>query len=277
MRGALAGTLPKHEPKRYGAIGRCIYCRSVEKLTTEHIIPLSAGGAWVLPEASCRECAKITGAFEGEFARTILGPLRMLYDLPTRRPKERPRHLPLKVKYPSSTDWETAYVERSICPFLVGLPLYAMPDLLTGVTSSEASGAATGQFWLRGAGFWRNRDEHLQWLCNALGAVEIMPTATINTEPVCLTMAKIAHAYAAAELGLDAFKPMLTEMILQRDFSRRSSLLGGGSGDEPAAHELHDLAFASEPGTDAALVTVRVRILGVLGTPTYHVIVGRRM
>lgn len=276
MKGALSGTLPKQEPKRYNAVGVCMYCGSQEHLTTEHIIPLSAGGRWILPGASCRTCAKLTSAFEGEFARTVLGPLRMLYDLPTRRPKERPKHLPLKVKYPSSTDWEIAYVDRSVCPFLVGLPIYPMPDALTGVKSEGTGSAAAAQFWIRGAGFRRNRDEHLQWLCDALGAVEIMPIATVTTEAVCLTVAKTAHAYAVAELGLVAFEPFLTEMILRRDFSGRAIVLGGGRGDEPASRDLHDLAFAPEASIDPAIIAVRVRILGVLETPTYHVAVGRR-
>lgn len=29
-------------------------------LTTEHIIPLSVGGKWVLPKSSCKVCAAIT-------------------------------------------------------------------------------------------------------------------------------------------------------------------------------------------------------------------------
>jgi hypothetical protein len=101
----------------------------------------------------------------------------MLYDMPMRRPKDRPRHLALKVKYPSSPDWEVAYVDRDICPFLIGLPLYPLPSALTGNRNEEAHGSASKSFWLRGGGFWQDRDRHLQWLCEALGAVEVMPTA----------------------------------------------------------------------------------------------------
>lgn len=101
-----------------------------------------------MPAASCKRCATITGAFEGEVMRTIIGPLRMLYDLPTRRKKDRPDHLPLKVKYPSSTDWETAYVDRGICPFLVGLPLYPLPDAVTGLVSDGDRSAATKSIWI---------------------------------------------------------------------------------------------------------------------------------
>ena len=269
-------TLPKHVTRRYDPIGECIYCSSRDLLTNEHIIPFAAGGRWELPASSCKECAAITGAIEGEVLRTIIGPLRMLYDMPSRRKKERPKHLPLKVKYPTSTDWETAYVDRSICPFLVSLPIYPLPDAITGEVSEGERGAASGSFWIRGAAFWRNKDAHLQWLCEALGAVSVMPTATVNTEPFCLMLAKIAHSFAVAELGLHGFRPFLTEMIRNRDTSNRAHVIGGGQGNEAASAKLHDLEIDSTIDANPGLVVVRVRVLGVLETPTYHVVAGLR-
>jgi HNH endonuclease len=265
--------LPVQPAKVYAPADRCIYCGSKENLTKEHIIPFSLGGTWTFPKASCNACAKITGAFEGEFCRTILGPLRMLFNLPTRRPKERPKHLPLKVKYATSTDWEMAYVDRSICPFLIGMPLYPLPSVLTGVHDEESKGAATKQLWLRGGGFWPDRDKHLQWLCDALRATEVMPSAEVPTEAICLSLAKIAHAYATAELGVDGFSPSLTNMIRNRDVSDRSKYIGGGEGNEAPVEELHDVAFAHD---DAAsqLIVVKVRLLGILGTPTYTIVAG---
>jgi len=257
-------------------VGECIYCGSKDRLTREHIIPYSAGGRWVLPDASCRDCAAVTGAFEGEFSRTILGPLRMLYNMPTRRPKDRPKHLPLKVKYPTNTDWEIAYVDRGICPFLVGLPLYPMPDALTGTVTKGNRSAATSDIWIRGGGFWQDRDAHLQWLCNALGASEVMPAATINTEPFCLTLAKIAHSFTVAELGVGSFDSFLVDMIRQRDLSNRAEFIGGGSGNEPPSDQLHELAFDTAVSTNPNVIAVRIRLLGLLGAPTYHVAVGRR-
>lgn len=268
--------LPKHDAWRYEPVGTCIYCGSRDDLTDEHIIPFAAGGRWILPAASCKKCAAITGAFEGEVSRTIIGPLRMLYNMPTRRKKDRPKHLPLKVKYPSSTDWEVANVDRSICPFLVGLPLYPMPDAVTGVVSEGDQGPGTANIWIRGAAFWRNKDEHLQWLCNELGAVEVMPEARVHTEPFCLMLAKIAHSFAVAELGLDTFSPFLTEMIRTRDLSNRAHVIGGGRGNETASSELHNLELDSGIGIYSDVIVARVRILGVLETPTYYVAVGIR-
>lgn len=269
-------SLPDHPARRYAPVGECIYCGSTDCLTKEHIIPYSAGGNWVLPASSCQACAKITGAFEGEVSRTILGPLRMLYNMPTRRPQERPDHLPLQVKYPDSTDWEIAHVDRSICPFLIGLPVFPMPEVLTGISANGRRDAAASDFWLRGGGFWPDKDAHLQWLCEALGAVEVMPAATVHVEPFCLTLAKIAHSFATAELGLGAFEPFLRECVRKRDMSERARFIGGGAGNEQPSSHLHELHIDEAVGVDPAVIAVRVRLLGQLGTPSYHVAVGRR-
>lgn len=201
----------------------------------------------------------------------------MLYDMPTRRPKERPQHLPLKVKYPTSTDWEIAHVDRSICPFLIVLPLYPLPDVVTGTESVRNRSAASATFWTRGGGFCEDKDAHLQRLCEMLGATEVMPIGTVNTETFCLTLAKVAHAFASAELGINAFEPCLCDMIRNRDLSNRAMFIGGGEGNELPAAELHEVGFDREIGIDAETIVVRVRLFAVLGTPTYHVAVGRRI
>jgi hypothetical protein len=124
--------LPSHPEKTYAAVNRCIYCGTNEKLSDEHIIPFGLGGRWVLPKSSCVECAKKTSAFEHTCQRTMFGPLRMYYDLPTRRRKERPKKLPLKVKLTPNAEWSFIDVDQEVYPFLVLFPLLQMPDELFG-------------------------------------------------------------------------------------------------------------------------------------------------
>lgn len=150
-----------------------------------------------------------------------------------------------------------------------------MPDALTGTVIEGNRTAATSQFWLRGAGFRGEINAHLQWLCELLGAVQVMPIATMHAEPFCLTLAKIAHSFAIAELGLHSFHSFLSEMIRSRDLSNRAEFIGGGAGDEPPSEQLHDVAFDRAVSIDPAVIAVRIRLLGILGTPTYHVAVGR--
>ena len=134
-------SLPIHPQKIYAAVGHCIYCGGNKALSDEHIVPLGLGGRRVLPKSSCGECAKKTGAFERTCQRTMYGPLRMYYDLPSRRRKERPATLPLKVKLTPDADWSFIDANREVYPFLVLLSLLQMPDELSGQTTEGERGA----------------------------------------------------------------------------------------------------------------------------------------
>src|SRR5712691_9770510 len=69
---------------RYLPVGKCIYCGATSysaddtrPLSDEHIIPYALGGDRVLPQASCKACATITGTTEQIALRGILrGPRR---------------------------------------------------------------------------------------------------------------------------------------------------------------------------------------------------------
>src|SRR3989338_3816229 len=115
----LKSFLPDHPAKIYPSAKRCIYCGSTENLSDEHIIPFGMGGQMVIPKASCKACSGLSSAFEGTCLRTMFGPLRMLYDLPSYRKKSRPKKLPLKVKIDSKDDWTKMDVEQTDYPFLV--------------------------------------------------------------------------------------------------------------------------------------------------------------
>jgi hypothetical protein len=88
--------------KRYSPVGQCIYCGADRcELSDEHIIPfglLSKGIDWLLPKASCGDCAKITTKFEGSVQRGMLSPLRRRLGLKTRR--KRPTMHNVTFNYP---------------------------------------------------------------------------------------------------------------------------------------------------------------------------------
>ena len=76
--------------QKYGPVGHCIYCRSTDQLSNEHIVPPALNGNLELLKASCEECRKITSKFE---TRVLLGPMRVvraIRNLRTRNPKKRP-------------------------------------------------------------------------------------------------------------------------------------------------------------------------------------------
>ena len=106
----------------YSPANRCIYCGATDgPLGEEHIIPLSLGGRLILPDASCRDCEKITGRFETAVARTMMGNFRIVMGFPTRRPKERPTHLTANVRSTSGL-FERIEVPASDFPATIFFP-----------------------------------------------------------------------------------------------------------------------------------------------------------
>src|SRR5271157_403593 len=87
-----------HGPTRVKSFGACIYCGATGvRLTDEHIVPLSLGGAHILEAASCDNCAKITTRFENDVARGLWGDARIAYNAPTRHKKNVQRISFLKI------------------------------------------------------------------------------------------------------------------------------------------------------------------------------------
>lgn len=264
--------LPKHSNKIYSPINSCIYCGFLENLSDEHIIPFGLGGKIKLPKASCSECAKKTSIFEHTCLRTMYGPLRLLYDLPSRRKKSRPEKLPLKVKISPTDEWTYINVEQDRYPFLITFPYFSMPDLLINNPNKIIRGAVTDRLWIRGASpsyIFRNL---LQKLTEELGVFSIMPESKAHIEEFCQMLSKIAHSFAVAELGYNKFKPFLVPHIKDKELKNCSDYIGSLSKDENPSDQLHELSIYS--GANPNYVTVRIRLLARLGTPTYYVVVG---
>src|ERR1700730_3648827 len=263
--------LPTHPEKTYAVVNRCIYCGANKELGDEHIVLCGLGGRWVLPKSSCAECAKKTGAFERTCQRTMFGPLRMYYDLPTRRRKERPKKLALKVKLTPDAEWSFIDVDQEIYPFLVLFPLLEMPDELSGHTTSGERGATVRHLWIRAASFRDGIMPHLAALITELNVADIEPTATFKAPEFFRMLAKVAHAFAVAEMGMGSFQPFLTPMICDADTSNSVQYIGGLQDAEPATAGLHELSLGSRTCDRPDIVAVTIRLLAALETPTYYV------
>jgi hypothetical protein len=197
------------DPKTFPAVGRCIYCPSTEHLTDEHIVPFGLGGRLILPKASCRACSEITKKFEQRCLRGILGPLRLRMNFPTRHPKDRPTHLdvvrsnwdgtstPLAI--PLEDHPQHLFLIKLVPP---GIMRGAQPDthveympwLATNPSDFERFTEKYGGFGIRGPKkFWIHQFVQM--------------------------LAKIAHSYAVADKGLDAFEPFLLPLIIGQDLT----------------------------------------------------------
>ena len=88
-------------------------------------------------------------------------------------------------------------------------------------------------------------------------------------------LAKIAHAYAVAEIGADKFTPLLLDQILGTRAPRIGHLFGSERFNKPATKELHELSWDKETLSDGrAFYVVKIRLFACYGAPTHRVVVG---
>jgi hypothetical protein len=98
--------------------------------------------------------------------------------------------------------------------------------------------------------------------------------APISMAIFCALLAKIGHAFAVAELGLDAFHPVLTPFI-RAESVRILKWIGGESEPSETSTAFHEIGLSAEIIEGLTYVVVRLRLFSFLGTPWYKVVVGQ--
>jgi hypothetical protein len=192
--------MPKRE---YPAANYCIYRseRSVcgGELGDEHVIAYGLGGDPILPAASCQKHEAVTSLIQRRVLKGNFDSLRVWLGLRSRRPKERPT----TITYTAQSSDRTIQQELPPAqhPFCIAFWVYKKPELLLGNRSGN-SGAA----WIQ-----------------MLGDPNLFPKDTEVTVPGAVDsnvtgqlLAKVAHAYAVAELG-QSFRPLLLGLLNERD------------------------------------------------------------
>lgn len=99
----------------------------------------------------------------------------------------------------------------------------------------------------------------------------------IDTVKFCQMLAKIAHAYAAATIGLHRLEPLLVGFIRSRYEKAeperdRYIYIGGEPKAEPATEALHELGCCAMKIKGAVYLLVKIRFFANLGGPSYYVI-----
>jgi hypothetical protein len=263
--------LPKQKPEIYAPCGSCIYCGAKSQLSDEHIVALGLGGRLVLPQASCSTCSAKTSKIERTCLRTMLGPVRLLYGLPSRRKGKRPEELQLKIKRTEQSDWEYVSVAQERFPFLITLPRFdEAPGLLAGTDEAQSSGAATNRFWIRGASPHHDFFELLESLAQELRVRAVMPEAKADVAAFCSMLAKIALAAIVANGGRPVAGSRLAQIALGESMQNCRHYIGNLREDEEPSNRLHEISIGKVLRSRAALV--RIRLLAKLGTPTYFVV-----
>jgi hypothetical protein len=255
-------------PVTYDPVGRCIYCPNDTGLTDEHIIPFALNGTQVLPQASCRSCGRVTSYLDGFMARSVFYQARAHAGMQTRT--ELPDEFPAILTFEDGRE-ERVMVPADIHPSTIVLPRFAMPDLLSGRTP-DGNFRFTYTTWMR-------ESTAFDAFKKAKGAKFAEVESSIKPQQFSRALAKIAHSYAVARLGLDGFAPLLLDLIHARDVTNAPELVGSElETPPPAIGVVHELSLVPHP----EYVVVRIRMFssssieGKHGMPVYLVVAGRR-
>jgi hypothetical protein len=222
-----------------------------------------------LPQASCHQCEKITSFLDGFIARSVFYQVRAAADMQTRR--KLPSEFPVIIHFEDGRQ-EQVMVPADIHPATLVLPRFTPPDLLSG-RSPDGHFRFTYKTWMRPSAAF---DEFVKQRGAQRGEV----VASIKPQQFSRVMAKIAYAYAVAQLGLGGFKPLLLDLIHQRNVHRGPELVGSDpETPPPASTRVHELDFLPHP----TFVVVRLRLFasssidGEHAMPVYLIVAGEKL
>jgi hypothetical protein len=250
--------------KHFRGIGRCIYCGARDgPFSGEHIIPKGLGGTWILDEASCAACAKITCAIEGVCLGRMWGTFRAV----TRMSKSK-RHLeemPVTFLDLNKNEW-TELVKRENSPAALSLPVFRPAKWLQ--RGPKPTGSHWQAVWVQPIN-WNYELQSRQYGRHGFCYGEIRPNEFARM------IAKIAHSYAVATFGV-TFIPMLAKLCVLSDFLSFPNWIGS----TPMPEDKYGPDWAHVVGHSGAIIegqvhlVIRVQLFAMYRAPIYHAVVG---
>ncbi|MFN2258324.1 MAG: HNH endonuclease [Parasphingopyxis sp.] len=270
--------LGKYEQRTIPSPGLCIYCRKPfppDELTNEHVIPFALGhNTLIYKKSSCRPCAETIQPYEQAVLREQLGTFRLQVDAPSRtNRKDRSKSVDLPFIEVDATgkvirNLGTRTFMLGDAPLALNLWQLSEPRIMR---TDAIDGDDVGEPW-------SYTDTHVairisEEVRQDTGAVHVaMKVGEVNRNHFLRFLAKAAHAYTTAELGIDGFEPFLNDIILNRD-NDLSKYVGGTLPDAP--HKV-DPAYTTliALGSANGLLAVRLQFYPILGSPAYAVVVG---
>lgn len=269
--------------RRLPSPGKCIYCgASGVTLTEEHVIPYAIGkNATILEGACCEECQRIIQPYEQEVLKKQLGVFRAMVEAPTRNKKDRPKTIALPlVEYDAEgtvlRDLGVSEIPIADGPLILNL-WQSPPPLILGEELNPAH--AGGKPWRY---IERNRaDPILLRAAEEYGIEKVgFRVPPVNRLHYLRWLGKTAHAYVAAELGIDSFEPLLTDLILTRsdDVEQFVGDMSGVASLEGATGHTFKITLGETPeelGDAGGLLVVFMQFWGDLGSPPHLIVIGR--
>jgi hypothetical protein len=175
--------------------------------------------------------------FEGVVARKVFYQLRAHAGIQSR--SGLPTEFPLILTFADGHE-EKVMVPAEQHPAALILPRFDPPSLLSGKPSD-------GNYHLTTVRWMRASQAH-DYFLKAKGASGSEVELFVMPQQFARFLAKIAHSYAVAQLGLTGFRPFLTDLILGRNLERGPEFIGGQREiPQPASGVLHELSLISHP------------------------------
>jgi hypothetical protein len=248
---------------------KCIYCGLMPpdvKLTKEHIIPDGLGGDLTYVDASCLRCNKKTQAFEGPALRKMFRDVRGMLGIRSR--KKRPKQ---DQEFFEGKTWPG---QRRSQPFSANSP--AMACLFTTSTPPGIAIGLPASSQVEVTPYYLLPSDNIARMDNSFGTGDYYLQTTIHPGIIGQVVAKVAHAYACACLGVQNFTPLLLEYIDAKKPALDTHLIGSRPQTDlvpERAHHTLSLDFKRLPAGD--FYVVEFCMFASLGAPVFCVVVGR--
>lgn len=271
LEDAVAMTIDS-EPTTYPARGLCLYCPATErrpgsglKLTEEHILAEGVGGSLIIPEASCKICADITSAIEGDVQKNLLLAPKRALGIKGKNRNPSPTIALTALRY--GRNWKTVLLPSNAHPAMLFLMAFGEPAILGD--SNVRPGVA---------GAW----VHLLGSFDAVQKMGITELATPAFDTIRFSqfLAKTAHSFAAATARSVEYEPLLVDFIKMKVKRKGAdptcfNHVGGIPNQFAPSSSLHELALRTVNIRGEWYLSVHIRLFGMLGGPVYTVVVGR--
>jgi len=251
----------------YPAVGRCIYCGATRydehtvTLRDEHIVPLGIHGQEYLPEASCRSCEGITGRWEQIWQRGNIDPIRQHFGLQDKRRQKR-REKEGKTSMPVYHPKGRTLIPWQDYPAIPVFPVLGAPRLFNPLPPFHHPE------------YRYNLAKEQMSIMASRYNLHQFTTLKLDTWAFMRVLAKIAHAYTVAILGLGSFIPLLPNYIIGDNDGARHFYVGSDLDIEPQTDLLHDFRFEPATVEQWEFIVLRIRLFANLGAPTYRVVSG---
>ena len=155
-------------------------------------------------------------------------------------------------------DFKFEDIPKADDPFVILIPRFNLPGILTGAPATE-------KFHLMGISTYINSSKPIP----TVEGKQTLLMQPLNPGIVCRSVAKMAHCAAVAELGFDAFTPLLPDIILGNS-ANISHLVGSTTGRTRKRDKLHEIILFIRSGYLVATVQLFARF----GLQPFLVVVG---